>query len=232
MRKIDGKNPSVGLTRQPGGDSASQDEQGVWRATVVYQCDWNRVFSLLPKRYVSRHPDFNNLICDGASFSRVEGGLAEITVVYAGGDATAGDFGSGDAGEVIEVDNFVQQYPIETHHDFEDVIAGTPDNAINGAQFPDGVFAGFDTYLEDGSKNIMAGVTSFDAYVQVVRRTTIAKTRPENTDVGMIDAPPVTNSDFEYVKTRASWQRVGAVYVFTEEWTSGPKDAEINYLIY
>jgi len=233
MRITDGKDPKGGLIRQPRGESASHDEQGVWRATVVYQCDYSRVFSLLPKRYVSRHPDFNNLVCDSASFSRIEGGLAEITVVYAGGDATTGDFGSGDAGEVIEVDNYVVTVPIETHPDFEDVIAGTPENRINGAEFDGtGTFTHFKTYDKNGAKNIMAGVTSYDAAVQVVRRTTVAKTRPADTDVGMISDPPVTNSDFEYIKTRASYQRVGAVYVFTEEWTSGPTGAEINYFIY
>ena len=231
--RIDGKDPSVRLIRQPSGDEASQDEFGVWRATATFKCAWSRVFDLMPRRYQTKHPDFSNLVCDSVTFSRVEGDLALIKAVYAGGNNSLGDgSGNGENEPVIEVDNFVTQVPIETHPDFEDVIAGTPDAPINKALFPDGVFTGFETYLDDGSRNIMAGVTTFDAYVQVVRRTTIQKTRPTNTDVGMIDAPPVTNSDFEYVKTRASYQRVGSVYVFSEEWTSGPKDADINYYIY
>lgn len=231
--KIDGADIRRRLIRDESGDSLTQGEDGIFRATAQFRCAWSSVFSLMPRRFQSKHPDFPNLVCDQVSVSKEKGDIARITATYAGGPATGGNFGSNSQiAPIIEIDTYTASFPIETHSDFEDFLAGTPEAPLNGAVFVDGVFTEFQTYDNDGVKSQMAGVKTFDAPVQVVRRISVSNTMPASTRVGFIDTPPVSDSVFDYLKTRHSVQRVGAVYSITEEWTSGPENADINPLIY
>lgn len=234
--KIDGKKIDRQLIREPDKDTLFQDENGVWRGTCVFTCAWSKVFQLAPQRFQTKHPDFTNLLCDKVSIAKDKGGIARITAEFAGGNTTSGNFGS-DANNanapIIEVDNFVIQAPIETHPRFVADLAGTPDDPKNGAQFDDdGMFTGFAAVDSEGNASDVMGISTWDMHVQVVRQITILAAKPTNTEVGIIDDPPVSDNAFEYIKTRASYQRQGGVYVFTEEWTSGPRDADINPLIY
>lgn len=213
--KIDGQKLNR-LIRVPDDDSLTQEENGIWRARTTFKCDWRLVFQLMPRRFQTRHPDFNNLICDKVSVEREKPSIAVITAEYAGGndsDGSAGGDGNTENEPIIEVYGSVSQQPIQTHPDFVDVLAGTSDAPLNEAEFDDdGNFEKF------GHASELLGVTDYLAPQQTVRRTTIAKTRPTSIQVSVIEIPPVGTGSF--LKTVYGYRRQGAVWVVEEEWLS------------
>ena len=222
--KIDGKKISNQLIRDPEGDSIGQDENGIYRATAVFRCDWKRVFSLMPKRYVSKHPDFNNLLCERVQVEKERGNVARITAEYSGGDATSGNFGVGTNNPnapIVEVSSTASQEPIETHPEFE-TLAGTPENPLWPGVFDDeGRFAGFPRTDADGNECPYFGVTSYLAPRIVVRQISLSKSQPTNVRVGFRDDSPYGQGDF--LKTAHNFRRDGDIYVIEEEWL-GPAD--------
>lgn len=233
MATIDGEDLKR-LIRDPSGDTLVQDENGVWRSGCRFRCRWDLVFSLMPRRFQSKHPDFNNLICDRVSVSKEKPNIAVISVEYAGGFSTGGNFGSDSNTEnapVIEVTATATQEPIETHPDFADELAGTKGAELNGAVFDEeGRFEYFAQKDSEGVLSRMHGVSDYLAHRVVVRQTTIVNTQPNSVRVGFLEAPPVGGGIS--LKTLDGWRRQGAVYVKEEEWIGPAEGDDWNPLIY
>lgn len=224
MATLDG-NKLDRLIRDPSADTLQQDEKGIWRASCRFRCEWRRVFNLMPRRYVTRHPDFANLVCDGVSVSKEKVGIAVVDVIYAGGEASSGNFGFGDNNQnapTIEVSATVSQEPIETHPDFESVLAGPTDDPYWPGVYIENEDGGFEFNKfpkanEAGTECPFFGVTDYLAPRKTIRRTSIAKTPPAITDVGIIEDAPIPGGS-DYLKVLHGWRREGAVYVVEEEW--------------
>lgn len=210
------------LIRQPGGDSLTQDQDGVLVATVVYKCDWNQVLSLMPRRYRSQHPDFSNLYCDTVTASRESPGIAVLTVTYTGADASDGSFGADGEDTITELSVGLSQEPIEVHPDFQDW-AGTPDSPVTGAEWDDdGFFKGF---TQDNELNLF-GVTNYLEPTGTFRRSYVTSTQPSAVSVGAIDTPtgaPTMGGGRNWLTAGMRWIRSGGVYRVSEEWISSAR---------
>lgn len=236
--KIDGQKLNR-LIRVPDNDSLIQEENGTWRGTCTFNCDWRLVFQLMPRRYQTRHPDFNNLICDRVTVSKRTPNVAVITAEFAGGQATdgsAGGDGNTENEPVIEVMATVSQQPIQTHPDFTDFLAGTPSAPLNSAIWIDpetNAITTSDTrgvFLKFADTDSMRGVEDYLMPQLIVRQTSIATTRPASVSVGIIDTPPVGSGS--YLKTVHGYRRQGAVWVVEEEWLSAGDNRDWNPQVY
>lgn len=224
MRKVDGDRLDR-LVRKPEGDVLTQDESGLWRGVCQFQCDWSSVFRLMPRRYQTPHPDFNNLICDRVSVSRQKPNIALITAEYAGGSGTSPSGGGEQNSEnepVIEVYSTTSQEPIETHPKFTTTIAGTPDAPLWPGVYKeeDGNWVFNKFPKEDNSEPPNAcpyfGMTDYLVPRKIVKRTTISTSPPDSTRVGFLES--ISGLFSNYLKTVHGYKRQGAVYVIEEEW--------------
>lgn len=232
--KIDGKKLDR-LIRVPDRDSLIQDERGLWRGMVYYRCEWRRVFTLMPRRGVTKHPDFANLVAERVTVSREKPNIAVIACEYVGAgdgpsDPTA-SYGANSA--IIEVSATVSQEPIETHPRFTEMTLSPSLGEWPGVLITeDGgtVFGKFPKEDSEGNDCPYHGVTDYLAPQKTCRRTTIRKTAPSASDVnsaGKLSDPPIAGQT-DWLKTEFSYVREGAVYVVTESWLSPAEGKEFG----
>lgn len=217
------------LVRQPGGDSGSINAEGLLVATVKYLCAWDKVFRLLPRRYVSRHPDYNGLVANEVSFTRKPPGIAEITCKYAGvpsGDAT-GPTGTGAFLPVEEVSVSVSQEPIETSPNFGSI--SSSEKTYNTNSDGKEIFSGFkkDSDFE--------GIDSYLAPQATFRRSYISETIPSLSGIGTRNTPtnaPTTASGFNWLKSGITASKQGELWSVSEEWLLSASSDGWNTTIY
>ena len=186
--KVFGRN---GLIMSNGGTLVT-DKYGLTTGTVVYRLPVGRVelqpafgsshpyaaFCGLERRELRFTPGFWTLVCD-----------------YAGAEQDESD-------PEYELEIGTGREPIETHPDFVTKIGGKPSAPKNGAVFVDdtghptsddkiGIFDRFRMTLESGERNLMAGVTGYEAAnLTTWVKSWTSRSRPsDGGNVGLIDNP-------------------------------------------
>jgi hypothetical protein len=164
------------------------------------------------------HPNFSQLKCERIITSANGGGYSLIA-------SYAGIFNQ--PVPIIELDMGTMEAPIDTHPDFAE-FAGTSDaTKRNGAVFTkvavgDGntaeVFDQFGPTAPLGFR----GVRGYLIPTAIVRRTSISTSYPSVSGLGEIGAPPNTfGISGTWLKTGASSEKRGDVFVTREEWKNG-----------
>lgn len=133
------------LTWQPGG-SIVFNKDGSVTATEKYHVEWSKVFVGLPRRFVTPHPKFRQLICESVSATRLPGDIGEVQVQYVGfadkSNRNTNGIPLGDSGQQVEqevwtIDTQTVSIDIQNHPYFLDF-------ATNPAWFDGmGQFVGF-----------------------------------------------------------------------------------------
>lgn len=207
------------LIRQPGGNDLRQLEDDSYEARCEYVCDWTAVLDLMPKRYVSRHPDFANLICSEVSAVRESPGIARVSATYTGKpDGTSNAGGTGKSEPIEELGYGVRQEAIETHPDFNDWKAASRAIVDGDGQFK-GFVAGDDLFGVDSF--LSPGGTYTRRYTQTTKPTSITTV---GKIVGTPTGAPTTNSPYNWLKGGVTWTRRGGIFEVTESWLlSGPR---------
>ena len=220
------------LVRQPERDQLTQREDGALIAAVSYVCAWSRLLQLMPRRNVSKHPDFSDLVCRSVNASKGKPGVAQVVATYTGVNGPSITSGSqGQFAEVTEMVTNLRTEPIETHPDFTSTLGGTPASPKNGAIFNgDGIFTGF-----DGDSDY-AGQTDYLTPGSTYRRTYFSRTVPQDSEfsVGSVEEPPgnpptPSGASYNWLSAGISWRLDGGLYVVTAEYIlSGPNGWNSN----
>lgn len=113
---------------QPGG-TIVWGKDGSITATEKYHIAWDRLFVQLPRRFITPHPVFKQLICESLSATKLPPNTAEVQVQYVGlnrngRDVTTG-YPLGDPEqqaeqEVWTIDTQTVSIDIQNHPDFLD----------------------------------------------------------------------------------------------------------------
>jgi hypothetical protein len=185
--------------------------------------------NLFPSQVLSDfapHPRFSNMLLSRRSGSRNEPGYMTVSYLFEGFLDEAPEE------PTYELLGSLSQEPIQTHPDFSTVIAGTPNDAKNGAIFVDpqtrlqseasnAVFKEFLNSPEPGSQS-KAGVDSYLEPSVEWRETKFQKTRPNSvTDLGNIQDPAGNPPDLaprDWIVWSYSYIRRGALYQVTTTW--------------
>lgn len=212
-----GKNPRLGLVRQPGG-TIRFNKDGSTEATETFSAVYEKALQLAPVRNVTPHPTFASLICNDCVVTEREAGLAEVVVTYIG-DAT-GEVGVVGTSRLpqptYELISEAREEPIESYPNFSTTIGTTG----NGAKYDsNNLFLGFDSTSEFVSMQswLVPGLVWRKSYVQ--------KTRPSAgtlTAVGRIDSPdgpvPSIAPPRNWLLRSFTYTLEGNVYRCQKEW--------------
>jgi len=170
----------------------------------------------------SAHPRFNFMSLSRRSYQLGMGGaFYKVTYLYEG-------FIESMPEPTYELNGAVREEPIQTHEDFEEVLAGTPSAPANGAKFidpetgkpsTDNDAAVFDRF----GRGPLEGVSEFRTPAATWTVTRFATSRPTTArDLGKIDnpdgSPPSFGSDRNWMFIAMSYRQRGFVYEIRETW--------------
>lgn len=206
------------LKRQPGGTIRFNTDASA-TANEVFIGLYANSLQQAPKRYVTRHPIFTNLVCNEVEIKEVGSGVCQISVQYFG-QATGLTDGGPDLTPTWDLSCESAEQPIETYPSFSSSI-GT---SGNGAKFDsNGIFLGFQ------ASSAFAGQTSWLVPGQIWRKQGYSLSAPAASDlgrIGKIDTPDgwvATPSGRNWLLRSFNVQLKGNVYAYTKTWElSGP----------
>lgn len=178
----------------------------------TFKCDWPSLFKWMPFRGFTPSPDFPALICESATASYENPGVAVVVVTFRG--IPGPSLPPGDEEMVVST----QEQPIETHPLFVTVLAGKPSAPLNGAIF-DGTSDTTSAFLRFAATSPYAGIESYLSPTMTYRRNYSSYSRPDITSVGFIWIP--TNAPGSggrtWLCTGVTWRKYGGYYSVNED---------------
>lgn len=206
------------LERQPGG-SIRYNTDGTVSAQERFIGLYQNAIQQSPKRYITAHPVFPNLICDEVEIKEIEGGRCEINATYYGPPVGLTN-GGPDTQPTWELSCETSEEPIETFPNFGTAIGTAGNNAVFD---DDGRFLGFKAISD------FHGQESWLVPGQVYRKRYYSYSPPgasELARVGKIDTPDgwiSTPGGRNWLLLALTAEQRGQIYTCTKSWRlSGP----------
>lgn len=212
------RNPKLILRQAKG--TLRVGKEGVAVATEEFVGYYDNLILLAP-RIDAPHPRFPSLLVYDRNFSERAMGLGTMKIEYRGQDP--GDDKLPDP--VYDLDRATAEQPIDTHPDFEAIVAAAGGAGLGKAVFDDdGLFLGFGK----DSTGDLAGLESYLAPTAVWTKTYVSKTKPASVgNVGKIDSPdgspPVLEGGANWLNIGLHFTKEGGIYRVQVRWlASGP----------
>jgi hypothetical protein len=206
---------STRIYRQPGRSTLKVSKDSVATATEEYRGVYAVVVAQSP-RIDDVHPDFPGLLVTDKTITNDKGiGIAQVQ--YKGLDPAQNP--NALPPPIYELDVSLNQEPIATHPDFDDIIDAAGGEGEGKAVFSeDGVFVGFG---KDSGANLV-GVTEFlDATARWTKRYLSLSAPTGAGNVGKISSPEGPNPTYagrNWLYAGLSYSRQGGIYQITKVW--------------